>query len=262
MKQTSSIQLEELWQSLGIKKGTVVYCHSFLSSLGQIVPNPEIVIDTLINQIGHSGTLVVPTFSWSHFRGKIYDVQKSDSVVGALGNMIRKRPDAIRSLDPNFSMAAIGYQAGFLMQRDSYFSFGLGSIYDKLMTCDPQVLLLGVDYTALSLFMHFEKMAAVNYRYDKIFEGTSRKGDSLYKDRSIHFVNDLDIDPVCDRNRIGKLIDQDSDCNKISFAYGVHRLIPARKIALIVAKNLIDDPYCLIKVNGKIRSNKDEGALF
>ena len=262
MIQTTPVQLQKLWQDLGIEEGMVVYCHSFLASLGQIKPNPNVVIDTLLTQLGKSGTFVVPTYTWSYFRGELYDVQESESKIGILGNMVKKRPESIRSLDPNFSMAAIGSSAEYLLKRETPFSFGLGSIYEKLLYMDTIILLLGVDYTSLSMFMHFEKTASVNYRYDKIFEGKTKDGDKIYQDKGIHYVRDLDIDPVCDRNRIGAIIDQEPDCKIVSFAYGIHRLIPARTIAGIVAENLIIDPYCLIKVNGKLKRKKDEKAIF
>ena len=262
MIKTTTIDLKNLWTDLGIQKGMVIYCHSFITALGQIIPNPQIIIDTLLEHIGESGTLVIPSFSMSHFKDKIYDPHESESVIGALGNIIRRRPDAIRSLDQNFSMVAIGKNAKYLMTRDSLFSFGLGSIYEKILSLNPHVLLLGVDYTALSLFMHLEKIAAVNYRYDKVFEGISQNGGEKYKDSSIHFVRDLEVDPVSDRNRIGAIIDKDGDCKKVTYAYGVHRLIPARTITKIVAQNLVKDPYCLIKVNGTKKLKKESNSIF
>jgi aminoglycoside 3-N-acetyltransferase len=262
MIKTTDVDLKNLWTQLGIQKGMLIYCHSFIAALGQIIPDPEIIIDTLIEHLGDSGTLIIPTFSMSHFKDEIYNVEESDSVIGALGNIIRKRPDAIRSLDPNFSMVAIGKDAQLLMKRESLFSFGLGSIYEKILSMNPHVLLLGVDYTGLSLFMHLEKIAAVNYRYDKIFTGISKNGDEKYEDSSIHFVRDLAVDPISDRNRIGAIIDEEEDCKKVSYAYATHRLIPSRTITKIVAQNLTKDPYCLIKINGSKNIKRESKSLF
>ena len=247
MWKVDSSQLATLWKELGISTGMVVMCHSFLASLGRVVPGPEVVLDTLLEQLGRAGTFVVPTFSYSYFRNKVYDVENSPSTVGVLGDLVRTRRSAIRSLDPNFSMAAIGEKAEFLMTRESHHSVGRGSIYDKLMKADVQILLLGVDYSSLALFMHLEKVHGVSYRYDKEFTGITRFSGRTFSDDAVHFVRDLELNPVSYRNRVGALIDQEPDCVRRPFAYGLHRFVPASTIARVVAENLAKDPFCLIK---------------
>ena len=174
-------------------------------------------------------------------------MEKSPSMVGVLGDLVRTRPSGIRSLDPNFSMAAIGGEAEFLMRRDAPQSFGPDSIYDKLMQANLQILLLGVDYTALALFMHLEKMNGVRYRYDKTFIGTTRYRGGTFSDTAIHFVRDRELNPVSYRTRIGTLIDQEPECVKLSFGYGEHRFLPGATVARVVAENLAKDPFCLIQ---------------
>jgi aminoglycoside 3-N-acetyltransferase len=245
--ETSASPLRELWRALGIGPGQVILCHSFLPSLGRLVPGPEVVVDTLLEAIGPDGTLVAPTFTYSYFRGEVYDVQQSPSRVGLLGDVVRSRPEAVRSRDPNFSMAAIGAAAGPLMRRASAHSFGPGSPYDQLMQADVRALLLGVDYTALPLFMHLEKLHGVAYRYDKPFSGTTRDQGREVADMTIHFVRDMEQGTTTDRTRIGPLIDAQPECVRRTFGYGEHRLVPGAVVARVVSEQLARDPHCLLK---------------
>lgn len=247
MLQTDAAQLKGLWEALGIEEGMVVLCHSFLPSLGRLMPTPSVVVETMMDQLGPSGTFIAPAFSYSYFRNEVYDVEQSPSTVGVLGDLVRAWPGAVRSLDPNFSMAAVGGQAAALMRRDTIHSFGPGSIYDKLMQADMRVLLLGVDFTALPLFMHLEKLHAVPYRYDKTFTGLTRSRGRTVPDSTVHFVRDLDLNPINHRSRVGAVIERQPDCVMRAFAYGEHRFVPASTVARVVAEELVKDPSCLIK---------------
>lgn len=247
MIDTSSEDLALLWRQLGIKSGQVVLCHSFLPSLGRINPGPQAVVETLLEVLGPQGTLIVPTFTYSYFRNEVYDLEKSGSTVGVLGDLVRKRPGAVRSLEPNFSMAAVGAQAEELMAREVLNPFGKGGYYDKLLRSAGQALLIGVDFTALPLFMHLEWMHGVSYRYEKEFTGTTRVKGREYQDKAIHFVRDEKLDPISYRSRVGQVIDQEPDCIRAKFAYGEHRLVPLNTVAKVVDRCLANDPFFLIK---------------
>lgn len=247
MIETSSEDLALLWRQLGVKSGQVVLCHSFLPSLGRISPGPEAVVETLLEALGSEGTLIAPTFTYSYFRGEVYDLENSDSTVGVLGNLVRKWPGAVRSLEPNFSMAAIGAQAEELMARDVLNPFGRDGYYDKLLKADGLSLLIGVDFTALPLFMHLEWVHGVTYRYEKEFSGTTRVKGRDYQDKAVHFVRDEKLDPISYRSRAGQVIDQEPDCIRIKFAYGKHRLVHLKTVARIVARHLAEDPFYLIE---------------
>ena len=247
MLDTDAAALHGLWDDLGVEPGMAVNCHSFLPALGRLVPGPEVVVDTLLERLGSRGSLIVPTFTYSYFEGKVYDVQRSPSTVGALGDLVRTRPGSVRSLDPNFSMAAIGGDAHALMRRETPHSFGAGTVYERLMRAGMHVLLLGVDFTALALFMHLEKVHEVHYRYDKFFSGTTRHGDHTFEDTAVHFVRDEHLEPESYRSRVGDVIDRQPDCRRVALAYGEHRFVPAATVARVVAESLVRDPYFLIE---------------
>lgn len=247
MIETNESELIDLWARLGIQSGMNIMVHSFLPSLGRIIPSCDAVVDSLVTTIGARAHLIVPTFTYSFFNGEVYDVLNSPSQVGVLGDIVRKRPEAVRSLSPNFSMAAIGPQASSLMKRDIPRDFGPGTIYDRLLQEDLYLLLLGVDFTSVSLFMHLEHVNKVSYRHEKVFSGIVREKDREYDTESYHFVRDATMNPESYRERIGAVIDGQESCRSVDFAYGTHRFVPANTIASLVEEKIQEDPFFLIK---------------
>lgn len=245
---TNKTELKYLWSGLGLSEGMVVLCHSFLPSLGKLLPTPQIVVDSIMEHLGETGTFVVPTFTYSSFNGEVYDVNETPSAVGVLGDIVRKYPNAVRSLSPNFSLAAVGGQAEFLMKRETDYNFGKGSIYAKLMETNLYILLIGVDFTSLALFMHLERINNISYRYEKPFYGQIRYDGQLIKITDIHYVRDEKLNPVTHRSRIGALIDQEADCIKVEFGYGEHRFVSAHTVNRVVSQALNEDPFFLVKV--------------
>jgi aminoglycoside 3-N-acetyltransferase len=248
MQCTNSDDLAVLWRRLGVADGDIILCHSFIGSLGRLQPNSEIIIDTLLTAAGPTGTLVTPTFTYSYFEKQDYDVENSPSTVGLLGDLARARPDAVRSLDPNFSNAAIGREAEFLMARETSHSFGPGTFYDKLCKGEGKILLIGVDFTALPLFMHIEKVEGVPYRFDLEVEGTTITPAGRSHDKAIHFAR-CDMEGLGnDRLPVGNLLDDDPACVQVEYGYGVHRYVPARTVVNVATDLLRRDPNGLIKL--------------
>lgn len=243
-------QLFELWKNLGMRDGQLVMCHAFLPALGRIEGGPETLIESLLEVLGPSGTFVAPTFTYSYRRGEIFDPLESRSQVGILGEVVRKHPTAVRSDDPLFSMAAIGHDAESLMCRSTKNCFGKGSIYAKLMDRECYFLLLGVDFTGLSLFMHLEKVNQVRYRYDVTLEGQSRLNGAIVSDYAVHFVRDEETGLDSFRSPIGDEIDRKMECRRAMLGTE-HRFVPGRVVAETVREALQRDPLFLVKKNSK-----------
>ena len=247
MRSCSRADLARLWSNLGVASGDLVMCHSFLPSLGLVEGGARSVISTLLEAIGERGNLVVPAFTYSYFRNEIFDWHLSPSTVGVLGDVARAEPGAVRSLDPAFSMACIGPDAESLMRRESPNSFGPGSIYERLHESGLRILLLGVDFTAMSLFMHLERLIGVHYRYDKRFEGLTRKDGRIFEDAVVHFVRDLDIDFVNDRTDTGRELEADPRCHHARLGFGRHILMDGKSIEEVVRRRVARDPFALVR---------------
>jgi len=132
------------------------------------------VIDALLETVGPSGTVVVPTLtgteSDSPDNPPEFDPKRTPSWTGLIPETFRKRAKAIRSVHPTHSVAAIGADATNLTMDhglsvtpcDELSPYGRLARYDN-----GYVLLLGVEHESNTTFHHVEELAAVGYHMQK-----------------------------------------------------------------------------------------------
>lgn len=135
------------FREIGLQAGDTVMVHSSLRKLGRVEGSPGTVIEALLDAIGPTGDLMLPTFNYTRpLPAPYYDPAETPCRTGIIPETGRKRPDAVRSLHPSHSVAVIGPDAkeltsGHLECR----TFGKGSPIDRLAQRGGKVLLLGVD---------------------------------------------------------------------------------------------------------------------
>lgn len=177
MQQTlSKTHLLEGLRQLGLKPGSVVLVHSSLSRFGHVEGGADTVIDALLEAVGHRGTVMVPTLtgssSLSASNPPVFDPINTPCWTGRIPETFRKRPNAIRSLHPTHSVAAIGFQAKTLISEHTFSVTPCDEMspYGKLAQ-HPQgyVLLLGVGHESSTLFHHIEELAGVDYHMQTDF---------------------------------------------------------------------------------------------
>lgn len=127
---------------IGLRAGDRVVVHSSLRATGM---DAEELIDALLAAVGPEGLVLMPAFT--------YDNETPDPSLpartGALAEAFRRRPEAIRSAHPTYSVAAIGRGAAELVAGHEHAgATGLGSPLDRLAATGGLVLLLGVGHTA------------------------------------------------------------------------------------------------------------------
>ncbi len=155
-------------QRVGIVPGDAVMVHTSLSSMGFVCGGPQIVIEALLEAVGCDGTIMMPAQSWKNLdpmagvhweepeewwqaireNWPAYDKRITPTnTMGAVAEMFRSWPGALRSDHPARSVAAVGKNAGYLTkEHDLSNIFGLGSPIDKLYRLNGKVLLIGVGY--------------------------------------------------------------------------------------------------------------------
>jgi len=247
MNRTSEDDLAEIFTELGVRAGDRLFIHAFLPSLGVVEGGMDSIVKVIQGLIGSSGCLIVPTFSASYRRNEVYDVKHSKSFNGAFSEYVRSLPGAVRSLCPMFSMAAIGANANSLMERPTNACFGKGSVYEKLFDQEIKFIGLGVDWNqGYSFFMHLEKLAAVPYRDDRVYQGLTRLLDgSLIEDDSIHFVRREDMSWCRDRRHVCESMLADGLVKEFVVGGCPHRLFNATSTREAVLEYLADDPWCM-----------------
>lgn len=142
-----------------------VIMHSSLSSLGWVEGGADTVIDAVVEVLGPEGTLMVPTFNYV-LRDPVFDPPHVVSETGAITNALRKRREAIRSIHPTYSVAAVGKRAAeFTAEHWKAEPVGLGSPIDRLAKAGGHVFLLGVKHDSDSTMHVGEAYAKVPYRH-------------------------------------------------------------------------------------------------
>ncbi|NQW20604.1 MAG: AAC(3) family N-acetyltransferase [Chloroflexi bacterium] len=163
-------------QELGLMTGSRVLVHSSLSSFGHVEGGADAVIDALLGAAGPSGTVIVPTLTATALHSAdnppVFDPENSACWTGRIPETFRKRPEAVRSLHPTHSVAAIGADAEELT-REHTFSISPcddRSPFGKLAQLDDgYVLLIGVDYESVTTFHHVEELAGADYHMQRGF---------------------------------------------------------------------------------------------
>jgi aminoglycoside 3-N-acetyltransferase len=190
---------EDIYRSLrkiGLKVGDCVFVHSNIGFFGILkeAESPEdyyrIFKDVIFEVIGKEGTLIVPTFSYSYCHNEIFVLEDTPGMGGIFAEMVRCDPESTRSIDANFSIAAIGKRAKYFTKYPPENSFGKNCFWERFLGLKGK--LVNFNFDAGSTFIHYvEKQLGVPYRYDKVFFGTSVINGQKKSGKFYHFVYDL-----------------------------------------------------------------------
>ncbi len=102
-------QLVRDLKKLGVRKGMDLMVHSALSGIGFVKGGPETVIDALLEAVGKTGTLLMPSFN--HHEAFVYNPMTTPTKTGAVPDAMWRRPDAVRSIQCSHPVSAIGPKA-------------------------------------------------------------------------------------------------------------------------------------------------------
>ncbi len=123
--------IEQCLRGLGLQAGDIVLLHSSLSSMGHVESAAKTVADAFLAVLGRHGTLVVPAFG----------------ALGAVSDYVKEHADAVRSVHPLASVAAIGPAAAEICTDHDKVetAHGEGTPYLRIADLGGYVCLLGVD---------------------------------------------------------------------------------------------------------------------
>ncbi len=160
--------IREALNAVGVRTGQTLMVHTSLSSLGFVCGGAQVMIEALEESVGPDGTIMMPAQSWKNLDPSAgvhweepeewwqairdnWPAYNKDitptNTMGAVAEMFRKWPGALRSDHPARSVAALGQHAAYLTSdHDLSNIFGEGSPVGKLYELDANVLLIGVGY--------------------------------------------------------------------------------------------------------------------
>lgn len=155
-------------RKVGLEQGDTVMVHTSLRRMGYVCGGAQTVIEALIEVVGDTGTILMPTQSWKNLdpeEGVHWEADEADwqkirdnwpaydkrltptNTMGAVAEMFRRYPGSLRSDHPARSVCAWGKHAAYLTENHDFSNiFGDGSPVGKLYELDGKVLLLGTGY--------------------------------------------------------------------------------------------------------------------
>lgn len=187
--------LTKIIQDTGVRKGDTVYVHADLrcfgltrNSDGQVVLRiaAETLFDAIMDVIGDSGMIVVPSYSYSWSRGEVYSLKNSPGTMGIFSEYVRKKTGSERSRHPILSLAAFGKRAKWLVGDCGDGVYGKRTPYSRLCELNSMLLLVGVPFCSIK--DHVEALIQVPYRYKKYFQGFIEIEGKKQRTICSHFV--------------------------------------------------------------------------
>lgn len=163
--------------------------------------DPDRLISAFCSAVGENGTILIRTFSWDFCHGRGFDIRKTPSSAGALGNVAMRRLDFKRTRHPIYSWMVWGKNQEYLCSLDETEAFGENSVFAWEANTDTaiQVVIGSPSTNGLTLFHYVEEVVGVPYRYIKNFTDSyvDENGNSSTKTYSM-YVRDLDYEIITD----------------------------------------------------------------
>ena len=188
--------LANKWYESGVYKGDVLLVHSSLLSILKkasseldVKVSPLMVYNSLIQAVGDSGTLLIPTFNFSFPKTHFFDILTTKSRMGILSEIARNDPNSVRTGHPIYSFAVSGKLSNQFKNIDNKSGYGMDSPFALLKELNGKIAIIGLsDQYSMTSYHFVEECNKVEYRYFKDFEGdyidkngvSSRKTYSLF----------------------------------------------------------------------------------
>lgn len=237
----------------GVRPGQDIMVHTSLSSLGFVCGGPQIIIEALLETVGETGTIMMPTQSWKNLdpssgvhweepeewwqvirdNWPAYDKWITPTnTMGATAEMFRRWPGTIRSDHPARSVAANGAHAGYLTENHDLSNiFGEGSPIGKLYELDGYVLLIGVGYDKnTSLHLADVRADYPGKHFVKESSAVLINGQRVWKTYRTLYVDGEDF------NKIGAAFEESRPISKVPLGNGMITFMRQRELVDFAVK--------------------------
>ena len=252
MIRTSAEEVKNIIHTLGVRKNDNILLHSALFRFGVRSFSDTDLLDILLDSVGPNGTLIIPTFTYSFRRNQVYDVNNSmpDKKLGIIAPLALGLAE-YRNECPLFSFCGFGKNVKRILSLKSEYCFGRDSVFASLVDVHCKVLSLGVDYSSgISIFMHFEKQAAVSYREDLVLSGDIIDATGVRQSRrAIHFARDEKRYPnaYTDRAAMGAILKSQGASMELSYKGVGCKLIDSKQACSLVVEKLRHDENFMLR---------------
>jgi amino acid adenylation domain-containing protein len=157
-------QLEEKLRKIGLTEGDSVYMHSAFNAFNGFLGGPQQIINCILNVIGESGNLLMVSMAYTGTTDdylkavKTFDVIKTESSMGIITEIFRRRKDVVRSLNPAHPILAFGPDAKWIISDHdkTKYSCGKGSPFEKILELNAKAFFFDVSFRAMTFFHYLE----------------------------------------------------------------------------------------------------------
>lgn len=168
---------------ISMKGSNMFFFHSDISRVMGVIPRKRDMklwlndhIDFL-NKEFSNGSFIFPSFNYDFLKSGIYDLNESESQVGALSEHFRLHRSCWRSEVPVFNVT--GNNGSLFLENSLKVlpngvvdPFDESSIFHKMYDENCLVVMYGADFSSFTGIHHIESLAGNPlYRYDKLFSG-------------------------------------------------------------------------------------------
>jgi len=172
MRKTSKYQIIDCLQSLRIPKNKIYVIHSSLLPFGIIEGGVRGMMDCIWHVLGPDPTILMPTFTFSFGKTRVWSLTDTRSETGVLTEHFRVQNLLKRTVHPFHSLSASGPHESDFLQCECLSSFGGGSPFDVLSKKNAYNIAMGVGFIGGASFVHHaEEVMKVPYRFYKEFPG-------------------------------------------------------------------------------------------
>lgn len=144
--------------------GAVLVVHSAIAGLSRQGFRAEAMIDAMLEHLGSSGTLLMPTMTWRTVtpESPVFDELRTPSHTGVLTEVFRTRYATARSLHPTHSAAASGPLAKMLLSSHHLGNTPVpaSSPYALMRDYPAHILMIGVGLECCTAIHHPEEVIA------------------------------------------------------------------------------------------------------
>ena len=253
-KQITRADLVQDFHRFGIPFGGLLMVHSSLSSIGYVTGGADTVVDALLEVLGPEGTLVVPTFTDESAMNPsfIFDPSSTPSMVGAISEAVRRRPEAHRSIHGWHSVSAMGRLADAIAKDVGLSPWLPDGPMSKVIDYGGEFMLLGVPYKRLTLVHLMEWECGVTYRPGRIVEVQMRCPDG-----SIGKLVNLECPPESpfpgnDFNRLGRAMEEEGIVRLGVVGNAITRVFQGRDVRSMSRKLHQKDKQAFLRQGGVV----------
>ncbi len=250
-KEYGAKEITLAFKQAGIKEGDSVFIHSDLKYFGKVNPAIarneflEAFFKALLSVVTEKGNIIMPAFSYSFCKEEIFDPATTPSTVGILTEYFRTQRGVQRSIDPIFSVSALGPDKEYFIDVGQD-CFGKKSIFEKLYDKNVKIVFMGERFDMT--FVHFiEQKYGVPHRFIKKFKGKIRLGGKLKEFVFDYNVRPLDQDISLDLEGLAHFLENRNVLKKSQLGHSKIRVVAAVDAFNEITKAFSRKEYFLIK---------------